>query len=171
MVNAKRISACDYAAIIFLVACVLPAFAGQRIEAWETSKWYSPTKEFSSLSIDLVFQGEHVCGTLISTAKGQSHVDRSILFGRRTAEGAEVQYASSYYIDQTQLAHARLSRIGKQLRWQPHGADLPQSWHWSVTTLPRTAKPSSYMNAEVLTRCKSLQSKTILEAKDLFLEP
>ncbi|HAF45131.1 MAG: hypothetical protein A2100_00130 [Sideroxydans sp. GWF2_59_14] len=141
------------------------------VERWfkenKQPRWPNP----SHLYVSVAIEGDHVCGLLFSSAMGTNRLDRSLLVGRVASGRIEVQYASSYYSKQKQVATAHLERHGDQLHWKPIGSGLSTSGFWGDTLLSHTDKPYAPLTKWHYERCKALRDKTSIEAIDLHLDP
>lgn len=146
-----------------------PEIAG--VDRWlkeqKSQNWPSP----SHFYVSLVTDGDHVCGLLFSSAMGANRLDRSLLVGRVISGRTEVQYASSYYSKQNQVATAILERRGDQLHWKPIESGLSSSWFWGDTPLFHTDKPYAPLTNWHFERCKALRGKASIDAIDLHLDP
>jgi hypothetical protein len=129
--------------------------------------WPDPSHMYISLKIE----GKMVCGLLFSSVHGTTRTDRSLLYGRIEASRVTVQYASSYYRDQNQVATAVIMQNGDKLQWKPTQDELSLSWFWGETLLSRIEEPYAPLTEDILTQCKSLSRKKRIDASDLYLDP
>lgn len=143
-------------------------------EYWYISKKLGDWDTPSFLSIAYRRMDGFICGSIYSSAMGTNRLDRSLLLGSVTAEGIEVEYASSYYSDQEKIYRALLLPGEQQLVWQPLDEKLSRSWFWGKTTVNRALQPYVRLSSEQIRQCELARAKKqagTLTAHDLYAEP